>query len=353
MFMNSSAARIDYIDVLRGVALILALEQHIGVWLTGFPYSKHLLLYLINGFGGFGGPLFVTLAGVSAYLFTTRNKNCDSGLVKRGLTVLAFGYVLNLTCPYFFNYGSWFVLHMIGFGILVTPLIRRLSSSGMIVSALVLMAVSVALHNWLNTPYNLYWSRQNDMGMTGGIVRLMFVEGHFPVLPWISYFIGGVLAGKLLVQSKVKELLILAIACFVLGGIIAGIRYLGLDIAETGPFHRIFRFYPGFYPAGPFIIFTLYACVIVCLLIFRKIGEHVEFSKNNPLITLGHTTMTFYMGHFIIGGILSEVGMMPKLSAVMVLPGVISILIVFAALSLLWSKINYKYGPEWIMRKIV
>lgn len=350
--MNAATERINYIDALRGVAIILSLEQHLGMWMADFNYHKHIILFGINGIGGFAGPLFVTLAGVSAYLFTDRNPACDATLLKRGLLIILYGYLLNILAPNMFSYGSWFVIHMIGFGIFTTPLFRRLSLSGMIVSALVILCFSISAQQWLNTPSHISWDRMNNMSMVGGVARLIFFEGHFPIFPWICFFIGGIVIGKLLMEQRLIFLRNLALICLSIAALIALAKFGRLDFAVNGPFTRIFSFYAGFYPASCLIFFGCFPLIIICLLLLKQIGQHVEFSASHPLICLGRTSLSLYLAHLIIGNWLISQGILPKFSPTGILPALFILIASLTLLSILWQKANYRYGPEWLLRKI-
>ena len=66
--MTSSAARRTYLDVLRGLAVLIMIEAHvIDSWTTAADrgsraFGRSLIL------GGFGAPLFLLLAGVAVAL---------------------------------------------------------------------------------------------------------------------------------------------------------------------------------------------------------------------------------------------------------------------------------------------
>src|SRR5690606_2353965 len=118
------------LDALRGIAVFLMIEQHLGVWLWRGPNPGESMtdypgLLVFNALGGGAAPAFVTLAGIGASLLISKRETPDVTLILRGIVVVAFGYLLSALTPSWFTWQSWFVLHLMGFGMLVTPLLRR------------------------------------------------------------------------------------------------------------------------------------------------------------------------------------------------------------------------------------
>ena len=128
----TTARRIDSFDLLRGVAVLLMMEQHLGVWLWRGPAPGHRItdypvLLGINILGGGAAPAFLMLAGVGAALFLGRAERSSLRAARRvlgtrGVTILLFGYLLSLLTPSWFTLRSWYVLHLIGLSQLVIAL---------------------------------------------------------------------------------------------------------------------------------------------------------------------------------------------------------------------------------------
>lgn len=124
-------ARRTTLDAMRGVAVLLMIEQHVGVWLWRGPdpgtiRADYPFLVAFNAIGGYGAPLFIGLAGLGSALMCAANKpNVDQVLVRRGVALMGFGLLLNLITPSWFSWGSWFALHLMGFSMALAPLWRR------------------------------------------------------------------------------------------------------------------------------------------------------------------------------------------------------------------------------------
>src|SRR5690606_20795062 len=109
------------LDALRGIAVFLMIEQHLGVWLWRGPgpggrMADYPGLLVFNALGGGAAPAFVTLAGIGASLLASKRERPDRTLALRGIAILGFGYLLSALTPSWFSWQSWFVLHLMGLG---------------------------------------------------------------------------------------------------------------------------------------------------------------------------------------------------------------------------------------------
>ena len=92
---GSPGPRLLAVDALRGVAVILMIEQHLGAWLWKVPAGTrvwdHPVLVGINALGGGAAPAFITVAGVGTALFVASRQRPDRAMLVRGLVVMGFG----------------------------------------------------------------------------------------------------------------------------------------------------------------------------------------------------------------------------------------------------------------------
>ncbi|MEI6127610.1 MAG: heparan-alpha-glucosaminide N-acetyltransferase domain-containing protein, partial [Pseudomonadota bacterium] len=228
--------RINALDALRGLAALLMMEQHLGIWLwkDQSRLFKDPFMLCFNGLGGLAAPLFVVLAGMGAALLPFRHESPASLLMLRGLIIMAFGYMLNLLTPSWFSPGTWYVLHMIGFALIISPALLRLSPRALLASFVVILIATLYIHYYLKTPFPLSSSRMRNTQLPGGVFRLALAEGHFPIFPWLDFFIAGLLAGTWRRQHKNKNILYMAAACLCAGGILAAGGLTGFSPAAKG-----------------------------------------------------------------------------------------------------------------------
>lgn len=361
--------RLLSLDALRGVAVVLMMEQHLGVWLwhvqdpTRTGVAQAPLYMAINGLGGLAAPTFITLAGVgTSLLVASRPAGVDATLVRRGLVILAFGYLLNWLTPSWFSPGSWFVLHLMGLAIASAPLWRRLPSAALLALQFVTLGLAVAAQHWLRTPVVSTNDFMRDLGRPGGALRLALVEGQFPVLPWLGLFLTGMVVGRWLVADRHERVGRLCRACLALG---FTLMVLGLAAAQVpalaplraAPWSRVVSVRTSFYPAGPGIVLLLQAGVLLMLLA----ALHIERSKQTSggvgdagvLVCLGRASLTLLLVHVVLFREISR-----PLGAWQAFDWPVALLIIAAWIALCavlaraWQRRGYRFGAEWLLRRL-
>ncbi len=350
------------LDALRGIAVLLMIEQHLGVWLWTGPGPGETLenypgLLAFNALGGGAAPAFVTLAGIGSSLLVSKRESPDRSLFLRGLVVMGFGYLLSFLTPSWFDLRcSWFVLHLMGLGMLTTPLWRRLPTSALLGLAFAVLAATGFVQAWLDTPLHLtndYMAgRAPSSPQQYTALRLALAEAQFPVFPWFSFFLAGLACGRWVSEGKLD--LIAKLAGGVLGlGLVGVIVHGSIVVPKTSVASRTLALNVPFFPASPTLVALLLAAVLIGIWAVMAIERRRALADANPLVTLGRASLSLLLLHvWLFREATRPVGMWQSLSlgaALAVLLGFIA----FAALaSRLWQKVDYKFGAEWLLRKL-
>jgi uncharacterized membrane protein len=340
-------------------------EQHLGVWLwegpapgkTAFDYPA---LVLFNALGGGAAPTFIVLAGVGASLMVRRRAAPDLTLLLRGLTVLGFGYLLSFLTPSWFTWRSWFVLHLMGFGIASTPLWRRASTPVLLTVAAATLIATPWVQHWLETPTQLSNPRMagwadgetvDAVVVAGGHVRLALAESQFPLLPWFSLFLFGLVSGRFIADDRPGTLSTLA-AITVAGG--AALTILGVSWPDAPELlERGLRFNVPFFPASPAQALLLAGLVLVVVRGTLAFEQRHPLHERGFLVTLGRASLSLLLVHVVMFRELTRpLDLWQTLS-----PGLaLIIMLAFVALAGLaarsWQRIDYRGGAEWWLRKI-
>ena len=200
--MVNRKERIEIIDALRGLAVILMVAHHLlynCVEFLGGPYWLYsnpvfdVLHYIFAG-------LFIFLSGVSSRF--------SRGNIKRGLIAIALAAVISIV-TYLIEMPIWFgVLHLLGFLMLLFGLTRklwdfipRLVAPFLFISltaagALILKYVDITAENpVLRVLLSILGWRQK------GFVSY----DYFPILPWIFVFLLGTWTGLYIKERKLPE----------------------------------------------------------------------------------------------------------------------------------------------------
>lgn len=356
--------RLLSLDALRGVAVILMMEQHLGFWLWASdplrsPIAQAPVLMALQALGGLAAPTFITLAGAGTVLLARGvPAGLDRTLVRRGLGVLGFGVLLNLLTPSWFSVGSWFVLHLMGLGIATTPLWRRLPSAALLAGQALLLLAAPFVQHWLATPVVLVNDRMRQLDLPGGALRLALAEGQFPVVPWLGLFLGGIVVGRWLVADRRARVARLCAALLAAGAALGALGVLArsvpaLAFLRDAPWWRLVQLRPGFYPGHPSILFLLQAGTLLLLLGALALERRDVFRRDHLLVGLGRASLTLLLVHVVVFRELTRpIGAWQAFSAeaALAIIAVWTVLCAFAARA--WQRIDYRHGAEWLLRKI-
>ncbi len=346
------------LDALRGIAVFLMIEQHMGVWLwQGVAKGKALAaawpLIAFNALGGGAAPMFITLAGVgTALLVRARPHGVDAVLVRRGAVLLALGYLLSAMTPSWFSWGSWFVLHLMGFAMLTSPLWRRISDAGLVGVAMAIAIGAVAMQAWIDTPMALNNDMMRSTSRPGGALRLAVAESQFPILPWLAPFLLGMVAGRAIAAGAFARIAWLGVCAALIGGL-GWLISQWLGFAGPSFAGRAFVVHLGFFPASIAIVGLLagVSLLVVAAVSWRDAGRPI--SERSPMVVLGRASLTLLLLHVpLFRELTRPLGLWHKMSAVATL-GMIAAFLLFAlGACSMWQRVGYRGGAEWLLRKL-
>jgi uncharacterized membrane protein len=344
--------RLAFIDALRGVAVLLMIAQHVSLWLCA-PHPGRLLLMTTGALGGLAAPIFITLSGVGADLYATRRNRPGYLLMARGGMIIGFGYALNLLAPHWFSPGSWYVLHLIGTALIMAPLLRRLNDTGLILLLFGVLAVAGLLQHHLDTPLRLFNRHMAASVGLKGVARYALAEGFFPIFPWIAFFMAGLLTGRWLKQNRLDKARRLAAGFLLTMGVLAVTYAIGPEFARSETLVRYFRLQLSFYSALTPLSLLLMAAALFFILGFARLDQIYGFGQAHVLVCLGRVSLTFLVVHIaVIRGSARWFGYWKRMTESGTLLATLAILMFFAVAAIVWQRYRYRFGFEWLMRKL-
>ena len=259
-------ARLDSVDLLRGIVMVLMALDHTRDFLTGIPFAPEDVartwpaLFFTRWVTHFCAPWFCFLAGTGAYLATSRGKSLGdmrSLLWKRGLflillecTVLMFAWTF---LPYPLPIAL--VLWMLGWSMIALSAIIKLPLKWIAAIGIAL----IALHNLADPIQPAYFGHfawlWNILHVQGLIAadppRMLFgkiplaLPVAYPLLPWpgvmaVGYSFGAVMRKPVAERSRI--LMWLGTACIVLFIVLRATNFYGNPhepaFTTNGDFHR-------------------------------------------------------------------------------------------------------------------
>ena len=177
--------RIQHIDSLRGVAVLLMVMVHAAAtWNPFHSPQPTLLAYIISGLGGLAAPLFVTLFGWGVL-------RTDIPLRQRvfqSLFLFGMQILVNLTSPHLFQTFTPGVLSLMALLNLVLPMLSaRFKSSGVQMLLFVTMLVFLIQFLFPEIQGEGSWADRVDDSSLSIVLSNLFFTGTYPLFPWILF----------------------------------------------------------------------------------------------------------------------------------------------------------------------
>jgi uncharacterized membrane protein len=305
------SARIQSIDLLRGIVMIIMALDHVRDYFHADAFlfnpldlqKTSVTLFATRWITHVCAPVFVFLAGTSAFLVGSRKgkRELSSFLVKRGLWLLVLEFTV-INFAWFFN---------INFELMALTVIWALGVSMIVLGAAihlpfkVLLALGVVFvfgHNLLDTIHikSVWWSLLHEQSV--------FHLGHFivyvgyPLLPWIGTMFLGYCFGSLYLSSvkpeqRKKLLLQLGVAATLLFIVLRVTDIYGepykWETQASGAFTFLSFMNVTKYP--PSLLYLL--ATLGPSLIFLALAENLKGKISQYVISLGRVPMFFYIIH--------------------------------------------------------
>ncbi len=343
-----SPGRLEGLDLARYLAFVGMVIVNFQIAM-GAESGAGFLHIITAGLQGRAAATFVVLAGIGLGLAHARAGGAlHSVTIKRAVFLLVIG-LMNMTifdADILHYYAFYFF-----FGVLLLPLGSK-ALIGIIAGlnlAFVIMILALnfdAGWNWGDYSYSGFWTPI-------GFVRNLFFNGWHPVIPWLGFFLFGILLSRLpLGKTHVQTILIVG------GAVVFGFAE-GANSFLTG---KVVLIDPALAdltstaPVPPMPLYTLAgggaACFIVglCLILSDRLGKIGVLSVVAPA---GRQTLTLYIAHILVGMVTLD--LLGMLGGQTVGQAFVAAL-VFCAFSTIYALIWARWFPrgpvEALMRKL-
>lgn len=320
------------------------------------------LITFMSLFEGRASALFVILAGIGISLMAQSSVTSGNQIKimasrtmiwKRSLFLFVLGlllYTIDWTGDILHYYGVY--LFIAAFFITINKKILLWLSILILLVAQSLQLTFNAFEGWAGPiPFINYI----DFWSVTGFLRNLFFNGYHPIFSWFSFFLIGMLIGRMdLLNNKIRKKL------FIISLIITTVAELSSKALThfftpyIGEESSTFLFNTG--PILPNVLYIVSATgsALIILILCLYITERYE--KNwfiGIIVNTGQLTLTHYVGHVILGiGTLILLNRLEHQSLSFVLIFAICFFIFSIVFSVLWRN-KFPKGPiEWIMRKI-
>jgi uncharacterized membrane protein len=276
-----------YLDVLRGIAILLMVIDHAYDWWLTEAGRGTVLGVLHKQLGAMAAPLFFFLAGVGTALSSQRSalsgrprRTVVRHLLWRGARLILWGYALNLAVFYTGSNPAdlWAVdvLHAIGLCTWVLVPLLWTPAPAVVGLALLVLVLGPMAGGWALPDVAAAY-----LTGTGGI-------SHFPLVLWLPYSLLGLAIGRWIGRASRPGRLM---------GILSAVGLLTLlGTAFVDPTW-------GYRHPRP--VYILFSVSILFWLIAGLWGWTEKLGRSGPLVSalrdMGRTSLLLYVYHHLVG----------------------------------------------------
>jgi uncharacterized membrane protein len=309
--MNNPAGRRTYLDVLRGVAVLIMIEAHvIDSWTrVADRRSREFGTSLI--LGGFGAPLFLFLAGI-AVAMSAGSKARRSGdsraaaraVQRRGLEILLLALVFRFQALVLSHGPAWSmlkvdILNIMGPSIVLAAALwaivrgERARATVFLVATLAIVAATPIVRNFPGLDVLPDWLE----GYLRPIPRLT----NFTFLPWAAFVMAGALAGVVLDAARSEEADRRANIAFAIVGVLMAL--VAYEASFLPPLHARSAFWT---TSASFFFMRLGGMTAAVALAYLWEQRPTAGRRWSPLQLLGRSSLFIYWIHVeLVYGLIS------------------------------------------------
>lgn len=305
-FGNST--RIQSIDVLRGLVMVLMVIDHVRVY-SGIPAgSPELGIFFTRWITHFCAPGFAFFAGTSIFLYegTHNRSELTRFLITRGLFLVLLEITLiRFFWSFNFNYSDFFlagVIWMLGWCMVLMTLFIRLKplTAGLFGIAIITFQQAFAyLPTLLPQSFQLAFGKFWEFIYPSGLQGIEGVTILYVIVPWIGVMAAGYGFGLVLMMEpgkRKKFCLRIGLACIALFVVIGSVLIYNKQPGENQMPFVLELLNQKKYPASAlYILMTLGP--IIALIPF---AEKAKGWFANVLSVFGKVPMFFYLLHILI-----------------------------------------------------
>lgn len=360
--MTDSTNRIAAYDQTRALAIIGMVLVNTRTIMSRQKLEPWWIDAFIDFITGRAAVVFVMLAGAGMVMAYDRTLDAAKPLLRKRLVIRAallsvMGFLLMTVWKA--DILHYYSAYIIGGVILLnhpTQWLRRM--------LIVLVAVSIPVCALVvyESEGGLIIERLVPPGPLASLLDYFLFSNCYPVLPWICFFLLGMLLGRLERNPGKHRFQILFVGSSI--GIIAiefwsvllntdSITGRWFDIDEPG--WRAFSLSEAF-PVGPLFIFSAGAFGLALISFFRWLPAQKRTTRHlDPLSAFGRLSLTFYVSHILLGHAYHQwvIQLQGIITSSQVLFFAIAFIMVGMAFALVWTRC-FRRGPlEMAMNALI
>ncbi len=207
--------RRTYLDVLRGVAVLIMIEAHVIDSWTRVADRRSRAFFGSLILGGFGAPLFLFLAGIAVAMSagskarrTGDSRAAVSAVQRRGLEIFLLAFVFRFQSFVVSHSPAWAllkvdILNVMGPSIVLAATVWGLFRTGR--ARIIAFAVATVAIVWATPPIRNATSLAVLSDWLEGYLRPIPGLTNFTFFPWTAFLTAGALTGVILDGARSPE----------------------------------------------------------------------------------------------------------------------------------------------------
>lgn len=326
--MKSKSKRIESIDILRGLVMVIMALDHVRDYFHfGSVYTDPTdldtttsILFFTRFITHYCAPVFVFLAGTSAFLYGSKKSKPDlfKFLFTRGLWLILLEMVVNnfiWTFDATYSFHIFQVIWAIGLSMIFLSFLIFLPKKLLLFIGILL----VTGHNMLDSIVMegasfqaiLWYILHQDKLLVLGQNSIIFF--HYPVIPWIGVMTLGYVFGSFYkkgydAKRRKKWLLQLGLGLVALFFIMRGINLYG-DLTPWSAQDTTTKTILSFFNVTKYPPSLLFVCITIGpALLFLAAVESVKNRITDFFLVFGRVPLFYYFLHMLVIHALATLG---------------------------------------------
>lgn len=305
--LNTTNTRIQSIDLLRGLVMVLMAIDHVRVY-SGLPAGgAEAGIFFTRWITHFCAPAFAFFAGTSAYLYGVKiqsNAKLLKYLISRGfllvvleLTVIRFFWAFHVSTDFILAGVIWMLgwcMVLLALFVWMKPYLAVITGAVIILFQSFFSKVPLLFPETLRASFGKYW----EFFYPSGFETFPNTSILYSLVPWIGVMVAGYGFGFVYLMDERKRnrlCFITGISMTLLFIIIASTTIISSPTADDTPF--IFQLLgQQKYPASTlFLLMTLGPTIA-----FIPLAEKAKSWISKALIIIGRVPFFYYLTHILV-----------------------------------------------------
>lgn len=274
------------VDTFRGIAILIMIAANS----YSYIFSEIPCPLVVRVLFSSAAPIFIFLSGVSLRLSEENGKSILSNL-QRISQIVFFAILIDVVIWEILPFYTMDVLYLISFSLIILLILRKLPDSNFYIFYFLITVLTLFFSPFYNfelielTAFDL----NQDYNLSDAM-RHIFVDGWFPVFPWLSISILG------FYLTKHKWKMVKYAKPLFITGLFGILGFLFLILADTFSFNLPRNQYMEiFYPVT--LLFYSYMLFLLLFITYFIIKNRITF---NYLGLFGNYSLSVYFFHILL-----------------------------------------------------